>query len=323
MMRQTGIVLLAFVVGVASFACNNPDAKRRNEENTKKWNEFWGKDGSSGGLFSRRSGDPEVWTIECSTYRGDQHAEMADKMATALKKVRDLRPDRVRVENAAEESRLYYGEYKLKYVEAKLANEQHAKGDVYVELSDEIKRDLGFVRSLALGERYPFLTARAIPKPTENVGPSEWDLRNAKGVYTLHVGVTYDTPTMHSYKEAAVEWVKALRDDGFEAYYYHAPDKAVSDICVGTFGDDAVTESFENIKDPETGEPQKVRRVKYSDAVSALRDKADFRFNLENGHKVFRAMRNEKTGQVAEMPNESFLVKIPHGGDTLQKGEGK
>jgi hypothetical protein len=65
-------------------------------------------------------------------------------------------------------------------------------------------------------------------------------LRNAKGVYSLNIGVTYNTPTLHNHKQAAVEWVKALREQNFEAYYYHVPDGTKSSICVGTFGEDAL-----------------------------------------------------------------------------------
>ena len=310
-MRRCVLALLTSVVGLAIVGCNSEEMRLRNKENEKKWNEFWDKQDSGGGLFGRRGGDFEIWTIECNAFRGPQHVETADTLATALKKVRQLRADRVRVEHGVEESRVSYSEYKLKYVEAKVDSESHAKGDVHIELSDEIKRDLSFIKSLALGEKHPFFSARTIPKPSENVGPPEWDLRNAKGAYTLHVGVTYNMPTLHNYKEAAVEWVKALREDGHEAYFYHHAEKPRSDICVGTFGEDAVTEYTETIKDPESGETRQVPRKRLSEAVHTLRNQADFRFNLENGCKIHRAVRNEKTGEEAKMANESFLVKIP------------
>lgn len=321
MIRQTILALVAVTVVCVMAGCNSEDMRKRHEENTRKWDEFWGAKESSGGLFVRRSGDTEIWTIECNAFTGPQHTETADTLATALKNVRQLRPDRIRVAHGDQESRIFYGEYKLKYTEAKVDSAAHAKGDVYIELNDEIKRDLTFIKSLALGEKHPFLSARTIPKPSEDVGPPEWDLRNAKGVYTLHVGVTYNTPTLHNYKEAAVEWVKALREDGHEAYYYHHPDKAVSDICVGTFGEDAATEYTDTVKDPESGQMRQVRRVRLSDAVHALRTQAEFRFNLENGCKVIRTARIEGAGEESRLANESFLVKIPRAASPEIKGE--
>ena len=114
----------------------------------------------------------------------------------------------------------------------------------------------------------------------------------------MQVGVTYNTERLHNYKQAAVEWVKALRADGNEAYYYHNPNKARSSICVGTFGDDALVDSGDG-------------RTRYSDAVRALRDQGDFKYNLENGHKIYKRARNSDTGEIERLPNWSFLVKTP------------
>lgn len=316
-MRRFGIVVVILVMGLVGLGCGET-----HEERVKKWNEAFGKNDSSGGLFGRKSGDTETWTIECNAYGGPARKEMADRMAAGLKRVSELSGGKVWVEQRDNESAVYYGEYPLKYVAAKVNSAAHAQGDVSIELNDKIKRDLEFIKTLAMGEEHPFFSARPIPKPIEDVGPPEWDLRNAKGVYTLQVGVTYNTPTLHNYKQAAVEWVKALRDDGREAYYYHSPTRPLSSVCVGTFGDDALIEWQETVKDPETGEPQKMRRVRYGEAVEALRNQDDFRYNLENGHKISRSGRNEQTGAVAKMPNESYLMKIPAKGGEPAEGPG-
>ncbi len=302
-------LLTVAVLFAALFAagCNQQEMQRQHEERVRAWNEMWGIDDGGG----PRVGDKETWTIECNAYTGENRREMADRMASLLKRVADVDARQVRVSHEAERSCVYYGEYDLSYVRAETDSEEHTKGDVYVALNEAIKRDLRFVRQLSIGSQFPFFSARPIPKPTEDVGPPEWDLRNARGVYTLHVGVTYNTPTMHAYKQAAVEWVKALRSDGYEAYYYHSPDEPRSSICVGTFGDDALIQWQETIDD------QQVTRSRYSDEVEALRARADFAYNLENGVKVFRTARNPDTGETARMPNKSFLVRIPRGKDTL------
>lgn len=267
----------------------------------------WGGGGSGGkagaGGSAHREGEEELWTIECCSMSGDGRERLIDDLASALKRVRDIRPDDVAVVHERGNSRILYGTYRLKYVRARVDNprEGQVKGDIIVELSQQIRNDLSLIRSLAVGEVHPFLKAMAIARPVEDVGPPEWDLRNAKGIYTLHVGVTYNTPTLHNYKQAAVEWVKALRDEGFEAYYYHDPDSPRSSVCVGTFGKDDYIEVQKG-------------HHRYSDAVVQLQLKSDFRWNLENGHQV-SSVRPGK-GRVI---NQSFLVKIP-GADERSAG---
>lgn len=248
----------------------------------------------------------EEWTIECGHYEGADRRLVADRMARVLRKVPELDADRVQVKHGPMKSRIFYGVYRLKYVEAQSDRESGLEGDVTIRLSEAIKRDLKLIKQLAWGEQHPFLTASAIRKPNPDVGPSEWDLRNATGVYTLNVGVTYNTPTMKNYKQAAIEWVRDLRNRGYEAYYYHAPDKPKTSICVGSFGEDTV--QIEKWVDQNN--KVRVRKI-ISPDVELLRSKEEFRFNLENGAKIFRSSRDPKTGAMARMPNKSFLVKIP------------
>jgi hypothetical protein len=294
---------LALSLVLTVCGCSKNDMSRKHQENVKKWNNFWSRGDSGGSLFGHKAGDAEIWTIECNEYTGANSGELADTVATALKKVEGVKADAVRVEHGEDQARVFYGSYSLRYVRAGANKETQVEGDTVIELSDEIKRDLRLIRSLAMGEEYPFFSARPIPQPVADVGPPEWDLRNAKGIYTLNVGVTYNTPTLHNFKEAAVEWVKALREQGYQAYYYHSPDGMKTSICVGTFGDDALV----------TGPDSKTQ---YSEAVQAMRNQADFQYNLENGLRIFRKAVNPDTGQVERMPNWSFLVKIPE-----KKGE--
>ncbi len=279
--------LLAMVIALQFCGCSDADKK--------KWDDFWAMEGR-GPFGSRQAGDEEAWTIECNTYLSENHAKAADSMATALKRVPELRSESVWVEHGPKRSTVFYGEYPLKYVQAQVASESHAEGDLIIKLSDEIKSDLDFIRKLAMGDKYPFFSARPIPKPLADVGPPEWDIRNARGIYTLNVGVTYNTETLHNYKEAAIEWVRDLRSRGHEAYYYHDPDRPQTSICVGTFGEEALT---------DTGGG----RSGYSEAVKALQQKEEFKYNLENGHIMYR-IANDEHGQRVRMPNWSFIVKI-------------
>ncbi|MFH1418133.1 MAG: hypothetical protein ABII12_07620 [Planctomycetota bacterium] len=303
-------LLLWCVAGIMLCGCDQAEMDRKHQENIKDWNKFWGLDDSQGSLFGHKAGDTEAWTVECNEYRGPARRDMADNMATAIKRVQGIAPSAVWVDHDKERSRVFYGKYELKYVHTKVDREAHAKGDVVIEMNETIKRDLKFIRSLAIGDQYPFFSARAIPEPLKDIGPAEWNLLDAKGFYTLNVGVTYNTPTLHNHKQAAVEWVKALRDDGYEAYYYYSPDGVRTSICVGTFGEDALIEWHETV------DGVSVRRTKYSDAVEALRRQGEFMYNLENGHRTYRTAVNEETGKAARMPNKSFLVKIPREAST-------
>lgn len=275
-------------------------ASARADEDKDRWNIFKKKDKKDAPLAQapRKAGDKEIWTIECRVCTGQGHAAEAETYAKSLRNVRELKPNLVSILKEKDRSRVIYGQYELKYVRA-------AGNEVVIEQKNtQIQNDLNFIKKLASGEVHPFLTARTMAMPTEDVGPPEWDLRTAKGYYTLQVGVTFATPALHDYKGAAVEWVRALRQDGYEAYYYHNPDSQRSSVCVGTFGPDAMVKERDGTQH-------------YSDAVLRLQSKGDLGFNLENGHKVWRTTgpTRDKTGKVVSTggrsANQSFLVKIP------------
>ncbi|RIK64534.1 MAG: hypothetical protein DCC65_13970 [Planctomycetota bacterium] len=292
--RARRVVAVCCVAAVAApflTGCSQADMQR--------WNNLFKKRPQSVARGTK-IGQKENWTIECNEFLGPNHIETADTVATALKRVQGINPDLVRVEHRDDRSKVYYGTYELEYVQAKVEGFSSAEGDVVIQLSDEIKADMEFIRKLAMGNKHPFMQARAIQEPSPDVGPPELDLRSASGLYTLHVGVTYATPTLHDYKYAAIEWVKDLRSRGYQAYYYHDPEKPQTSICVGTFG-------------PEALEDTGGGRSGYSGVVRALREKEELKYNLENGHIVYRIATDEK-GKKVKIPNWSFLVKIPQKG---------
>ncbi len=268
-----------------------------------------GKDGSDGGwnwLGADGAAPGEEWTIECNAYESPNHREVSEQMGDLLRRVGELDARQVSVQHGEQASRVFFGNYRLKYVSARVNGDTRAEGEAIPQFTDQINRDLSFIRSLSLDGQYPFFSARRIPKPLPDEGPREWDLRNASGAYTLHVGVTYRTPGLDNYKQAAVEWVRDLRSRGYEAYYYHDPDKPLSDICVGTFGEDAVT-----VHKIAKNQDEVEVKTENSPEVTALQSKEELCWNLENGAKVFRSARDSQTGAVARMPNKSFLVRIP------------
>lgn len=261
--KRIGWVVL---VAASLAGCGGPEA----------WSPGRGHAGASPGR--------EVWTIDCGVFDGPNHRKLADELAEALRRVRGLRVDQVTVNHEAERSIIYYGAYDLGY---------DSTGESVV-FSDRIREDLKLVRSLSLGpDQFPFLTARAVPRPSDDLGPPEWNLESAHGAYTLQVGYTHNTATFHERKRAAVDWVRDLRNRHYEAYYYHSPGKPMSIVTVGTFDESAV----EN-----TGPGQQ----RYSQTVRDLQAREELGFNLDNGQKVFRINEEGKKVSVA-----SFLVRIP------------
>lgn len=288
MKRSAFMFALLIMPTLLLVGCANNNNNSDWDKLVASWQKPWG--GSSG------SPDKEVWTIECNAYEGAGSREMADKMAGALKDVRDLDAKEVRVDHSDGSSRVFYGTYTLSY--------KQKDGVWVIELNDAILRDLRFIRQLALGDSYPFFSARPMTKASPDEGPAEWNLKNVAGQWTLQVGVTYPTQSLHNYKQAAVEWVRDLRSRGYEAYYYHDADRPLSSICVGIFNDDAWTTDKEG-------------RKGYSPKVNDLRDKEEFKYNLENGHLVYIWVKNPETNQKERVPNISFLVEIPHKHDEV------
>ena len=121
---------------------------------------------------------------------------------------------------------------------------------------------------------------------------AQWDVVNAKGKYTLQIGIFYNTPTFHARKEAAEEYVKLLRQDGFPAYFRH--EEARSFVFVGDF------DESDMIKTPAGYQigPRVERLIKQREE--------EFRHTLENGYRIRRKMPD---GQMIVPP--SILVPVP------------
>lgn len=274
--RRLLILLVSFSPLAA--ACNGPE---------------WGtpQGGSrGGGLFQSARGAKEDWEILCARFEDEGRIRMADDFGAALKRVNRITPAKVRVVHDSTESRITYGPYPLGF---------NNKGGV--QFTPEINRDLDLIRHLAVGESYPFFTAVKQPATPTSIGPPEWDLRRAKGVLTLQIGVFFNTPTFSERKEAAVEWVKDLRQRGVEAYYFHGPMK--STVTVGSFDESAVR-GTRTLRD-RSGNPIAPRGPTrdYSPEVIKLRQNPEFAHNMVNG-----AIETvDGTKQV------SFLVMIPKG----------
>ena len=119
-----------------------------------------------------------------------------------------------------------------------------------------------------------YFQALVVPLPSGQVGPPEWNLQNAPGVYSVLVAVFYDVPRDEyvGRKEFAVEYCKQLRQKGNEAYYHHGPNR--SGVMVGSFPALAIRTVSRDGKE---------KRV-----IASLRMKSimiDFQFLAVNGRK--------------------------------------
>ncbi len=288
-------------------------AEERRRLAAERKDEKRGSGKSRAELISRVSEGYTPWTIECNAFEGRQRQELAERVAVLLAEVPELDPGLIEVKHDEDRSRVNYGVYPIKFAETKTGVFSKEVDDANAVLSDRIRTELAFIRALAIRDQYPFIHARAIPIIREIRGPSAWDLRRAPGKYSLHVGVTYATPNLQDYRKAALQWVEVLRDSGHEAYYYDDPDEPRVSICVGSFGPDAIRTKM--VTNPATNQEEPIQV--YGQVVNDLRKQdPSFEYNLENGHKVFRKVEDDK-GKVERLPNLSFLIEIPRDGQKL------
>ncbi len=230
------------------------------------------------GSGCKTGGQP--WTIECLELHGEERTQNAEAVAEALRGAGGLNADRVSVTHDDERSVIYYGRYDRRI--------DRARGER--KIPEQLREDLEHIKELMddRGRRL-FLGARMVPVPWPDVGREAWNLENADGVYSLQVGAFESTPELPNFKEAALAFTTALRDTGYEAYYYHS--EALSIVTVGSFGAEAVTDV-----NGITG---------YSHEVYELQEKESFQYNLTNG-SIWHVNVDG-----ARAPVRSLLVPIP------------
>ncbi len=244
----------------------------------------------------------EYWGIRCVSLRGPNRFRAAKFYAEALKKVDGLKPRLVRVFDENGETRVYYGRYRMR-IDRKTGAPK---------FKPDPSRDLALIRQLSMpappGSQtpyvWPFALATLEALPGERTVPAEWELTRAPGVYSLQVAVFYNTERFNERRYAAEQYCKLLREKGEPAYYYHGP--AMSIVCVGAFGKDAIQTVRET--DPLTGRVQFKQKI-VDPKMLELRQK--YPFNLENGRKVYTISHDPLTRKKKRTANPSFAVIIP------------
>ncbi|QNN23066.1 hypothetical protein HED60_12560 [Planctomycetales bacterium ZRK34] len=232
---------------------------------------------SDGGWFgfgksTSSSSNEHQWTIGLGRFEGAGHRERAEAARKQLA-ARTGFPD-LWVGEEANASLLYAGHYPSPQ-------------------DKQARRDLDQWQRLRASGKVSLPAAMLVPiTPAPGAGdPSDLDLRSAatRGLYTLQIGFYEDAKgKSDAYQKAAEQAATALRKDGFQAYYYHGPNRSM--VTIGVFGSEALTSKGDG-------------EVVYSDQVLALQRR--FPYNLANGETI----RETRAGKTTEQP--SFLVRIP------------
>lgn len=228
----------------------------------------------------------EPWTILCVESYDEGRRAYVSQLAEGLRRAAGFNQRLVRVEHRDEVSRLYYGRY----------GRQPDRNTGMLDVPPAMTNDLTRLRQLALGvERgaYPFLLA--MPVPVETVptrrDPPEWDLGRSDGDYSLLIAVFTG---VEDRRAVAVEYVRRLREQGDEAYYYHDPTR--SHVCVGSFNGRTVRQL-----------PNGVMRVLDPDY---RRYKSKYPYYTLDGQYVLQVRRDTSGRVVAKTRQRSRLVEV-------------
>lgn len=209
-MFKKAIIILTFAALVGGCDNNFMNSSGDSSSGGGLWN--LGKDKSP-------SSEPEKQTILLQLFEGPDHVSRAVSQQNYLTET--LKWNDVYVVHDDDHSMLYMGNYP----------------DVQSAQSDLVKAK---TFRMANGLQ-PFIKAIVITKPgSGEEGPPEWNLKNAKGCYSVLVDIQYDVPQTGYYgrKQRAVMDCRNLRKQGYEAYYFHGPYK--SGVAVGTFPKEAI-----------------------------------------------------------------------------------
>jgi hypothetical protein len=247
----------------------------------------WPKWGEWPQLGKSRPEDPEgqPWTILCVESYGENRRFTIDEFAAGLRKTKGFDAAQVRAVHKEEVSQLLYGRY------GRSVNPRTGRLDI----PDEMRRDMVRIRDLSPRTAqpfYPFALAAPIPLDEGPVGPPEWDLLQTNASYSLLIAVF---TAVEDRKGVAIEYVRRLRADGDEAYFYH--DATRSHVCVGTFGASEVQRL-----------PNGVLRVKNPDYE---RYRRKFPHYTLDGEYVSQVRRDAAGRKITGPRQPTRLVEVP------------
>lgn len=241
---------------------------------------------------SRKPGKGPQWTILALELQGPSGGRNIQRFAETLKNTPGIYADEVFVRESPDVARLYYGVYGWP---------EEKKGG-RTPMPEQMRSDLALLKQLGdpTGGKY-FLRALPVRMPTPDVGNPDWALSNARGLYTLQVGVFEPAGDFTEYKEAAAEFCKLLREKGYEAWYHHTD--AASMVTVGAFGKEAIVEPTAGAK---RSSPGSVAIPVYHPRIIEMQKQELLQYNLLNG-----GIQYVLKPDGSRVPVLSRLVEIP------------
>jgi hypothetical protein len=229
------------------------------------------------------------WTIYCVSLKGATHVEQMNQLKADLMRTTGLRG--WYVVHLEDHSALYYGYYrsfkdkKDPAEAARLQKDQKSIQAIVDQSGNKPFRDA-----------MPMLIAAPDP-----VAPPEWDLRNAKGYWSLQIAAYEGSPQR---KQAAVDAVREARQQGIEAYYYHG--QSVSSVCIGAWPENAVKK--QDSDQAETSDPTQPMLV-LGPGTDVLGNQTKGLREKSSGERVHVV---EERVEIADPTLEAARKKYPH-----------
>lgn len=252
------------------------------------------------------------FTIACRTYEGRSHNPASQKGKDLLIK---NKLDRGYIVHRQDDSILYYGFYPDR---------------------GSAERDLKKLAGVMDGSHEAFAQAKVVElNEKDPPAPAEWNLKNAKGYWSLEIAAFRESPER---KQAAVDAVKEMRSKGIEGYFYHGP--TTSSVCVGAWPRSAIREQatdgartgsqnpdqpilvlpgpMDNLPqmfDRDTGEAPRIFAPKVDIVDESMKQAMrDYPVHMLNDHIPVRV--NQQTKERVE--DRSFYVVIPGAEEAYQ-----
>jgi hypothetical protein len=265
-----------------------PDTPQSRADEVDDWGEGWAQrpPTTGGSRAADRSQRSTTWAIVLATFPTQNHAQAAATTVRELPRVDARLAGGAWVHTSTEGSMVVYGRYDSVQ-------------------SEDAQRDLKWIKQIIINDRPAFpraMLSRINLRPAA-AGYDRLELMSARQryphvepLYTLQVAVWGDFESgklsLKQIQRRAEEYARALRAQGFEAYYHHDHDKRLSMVTVGLFDHTAI--------DQRTG--------LHSPDVDALLDK--FPAHLVNGETLLEPIdgRRLERGTRVQKP---MLVHVP------------
>lgn len=260
------------------------------------------------------------FTIFCEAITGIDHVERSIRLRDQLIASSGLKDWYVIHQDDDQRTLLFHGFYKA-----------FDPAELDKALLDDARRaqaDKQRIESITNSEGRR-LFGRSLFQPLDSPdpdAPAEWNLSNAVGYWSVQIAAYTGGPER---KTLAVESVRAAREAGIEAYYYHG--EAVSSVCIGVWPRESVQTSTEfgapivqrgNEMVIVTNSPTtpidipignaQVHRPEARVVDPSLRATIDrYPEHSTNGFVDTRTMIDQRTGQRVQRPQPPLLVRIP------------